>query len=186
MPKENVQICWLFVNTIRLLTLLDDFIKGTNISTPKAFFTHENFALLIVHVPTNNSPVVTFTGNFTHQDTRAFEQQHQTGSRRFFNVELATHYKHTMLITVTVSPLESHFNGSKNYHDGSPRPMQQRFSFCMFVQEELFMPSSKISEKVSSVIVGIHEMNGTQITGTSSMEPIVITFIIPKVIVATV
>ena len=87
-----------------------------------------------------------------------------------------------MPITVTVSPLESHFNGSKNYHDGSPRPMQQRFSFCMFV----FMPSSKISEKVSSVIVGIHEMNGTQITGTSSMEPIVITFIIPKVIVATV
>ena len=84
-----------------------------------------------------------------------------------------------MPITVTVTTLESHFNRSKNYHDGSPRPIMQRFSFCMFVQEELFMPSSEISEKVSSVIVGIHEMNGT--LTTSSMEPIVITFIIPKV-----
>lgn len=82
-----------------------------------------------------------------------------------------------MPITVTVSPLESHFNGSKNHHDGSPR-QTQRFSFCMFVQEELFMPSSEASEKISSVIVGI-EMNGTQIT--SLMEPIVITFIVPKV-----
>ena len=85
-----------------------------------------------------------------------------------------------MPITVTVTTLESHLNGSKNYHNGSPRPMQM-FSFFFFLYEELFMPSSVTSEKVSSVIVGIHEMNGTQITGTSSMEPIVITFIIPKV-----
>lgn len=81
-----------------------------------------------------------------------------------------------MPITVTVSPLESHFNGS---HDGSPR-QTQRFSFCMFVQEELFMPSSEASEKVSSVIVGI-EMNGYHTQITSLMEPIVITFIVPKV-----
>ena len=50
----------------------------------------------------------------------------------------------------------------------------------MFVQEELFMPSSEASEKVSSVIVGI-EMNGYHTQITSLMEPIVITFIVPKV-----
>jgi hypothetical protein len=146
---------------------------------PKAFFTHETFALLIVHVPTNNSPAITFTANFTHQETRAFEQEHQTGNGRVFNVELATHSKRitpTRSITVIVSPLESNFNGSKSYH-GSPGPMQ-RFSFSMFAQEELFMPFNETNKKVSSVIIGI-AMNGTQIA--SSIEPIVIMFIVPKV-----
>ena len=76
----------------------------------------------------------------------------------------------TRSITVTVPPFES---GSESY--GSTT---QRFSFCMFVQDTLFMPSNETSEKVTSVIVGVG-MNGTHIAST--IEPFVITFIIPKV-----
>ena len=162
----------------RLLTLINEFTKGINSSTPQAFFSHKTFALLIINVPTNNRPVISFTVNFTRQETRASEQEHQTDNERFFNVELATPSKHviptrSITVLVMVPPFELKVNGSQN--DRSPI---QRLSFSVFIQDKLFMPFNETDKKLSSVIVGI-AMNGTHTV--SSTEPTVIIFTIPKV-----
>ena len=157
----------------RLLALLNDFIKGINSSTPTAFFTHETFALLVVDVPINDSTVISFTANFTHKETRVFEQEHRSSNGRFFNIELATHSRPllpTRSITVTVPLLEMEVNGY------SSRPIQ-RFSFSLFVQNKLFTLSNKTNERASSAIVGIM-MKDTHTA--SSIEPIIITFVIPN------
>ena len=158
----------------RLLALLNDFIKGINSSTPTAFFTHETFALLVVDVPINDSTVISFTANFTHKETRVFEQEHRSSNGRFFNIELATHSRPllpTRSITVTVPLLEMEVNG----YSSSPI---QRFSFSLFVKNKLFMPSNtETNERTSSAIVGIM-MKDTHTA--SSIEPIIITFVIPN------
>ena len=160
----------------RLLSLLNGFIKGINSSTPTVFFKHETFTLLIVDVPTNKSMGITFIATLTYKEINAFKHEHHNNGR-FFNIELATHFNHTIptkSITVMVPPLiESNFSRSKNY--GSPI---QRFSFCVFIQDKLFMPFNETSEKLSSIIVGIG-IKGTRIA--SSTESIIIEFVIPKV-----
>ena len=138
-------------------------MKGINSSTPKTF---ETFALLVVDVPTNNFteiPILT----------------HQISNGRLLNVELATHSEHMKpmsTITVMVPPFESFL---ADFSDSNDYGIQmQRFTFCVFLQDKLFLSFNNTNENVSSVVVGIG-INGTQ--NASSREPIIIKFIIPKV-----
>ena len=142
---------------------------------------HETFALLVVDVPRNEIIGVTFTTNFNKQYTMVTNQE-QHSNWGVFNVELSTHSEHmksTRAITVIVRSFESILKDIResDKHYGIPTI---RFTFCVFLQENLFLSFNETNKKVSSAILGIGtKFNYTQTT--SPREPIIVKFIISEV-----